>query len=68
MGVEPLEPSQLVVKVRTWHRIAVWQVNRGDPNAEDVRLKVASLSVGLVSRKAAPDLFWLLTAGQIATP
>ena len=68
MGVEPLEPLQLVVELRPRGRVAVGQVEAADGDAAHDGLDVAAVGVVGVARQAAAGLLGLLARARMATP
>ena len=53
IGLEPLEPTQLVVEFRAGRRIAVRQVQAADQDAVDGGLDVAAVGVVRIARQSA---------------
>ena len=49
MGVQALEPSELVIEFGTGLRVSIRRVDRGDEHAVNGRLEVAALPVGDVA-------------------
>ena len=53
VGLQPLEPTQLVVEFGTWRRIAVRQVEAADQDAVDGGLDIAAVAVVGIAGQAA---------------
>ncbi len=53
IGLEPLEPTQLVVEFRTGRRIPVGQVKTADKDSADGRFDVAAVAVVGVARQSS---------------
>ena len=51
---QSLEPGQLEIELRPRLRIAVWQVDRRDPEAEHVDFEIARLQIARIAGQAAP--------------
>jgi hypothetical protein len=46
MGVQALEPSELVIEFGTGLRVSIGSVDRGDEHAVDGRLEIPALPIG----------------------
>src|SRR3984957_8602654 len=51
MGVQALEPSELVIEFGTGLGVSIGSVNRGDEHAIDRRLEIPALPIGGVARQ-----------------